>query len=82
MRNSLLGGKKVISLFSSGIAVLAVFGLLIMSGCLLLHTQLAGILGARDPLTAKMLSDYIISFSVGIPFLLINGMMLIFFLQQ
>ena len=64
------GGKRddVISLFSTAVALVTGYGLLLGFGCFFLRVPLSGILGASGK-AAEYLQSYISGFALGIPFL-------------
>lgn len=60
--------NDVISLFSTAVATVTGYGLLLGFGCFCLRSPLAGLLGARGE-TAEYLRSYIAGYAPGIPFL-------------
>lgn len=56
---------QVVSLFSTGMAVLGMYALILTASLLLFHGGLSAVLGARGE-TAQLLSDYMTGYSFGI----------------
>ena len=70
-------GDKVVSLFSTGTVLLGLFGGLIFASFFLFRIPLSHLLGAHGE-TAVMLSEYIASYSPGIPGQILSSAFLVF----
>ncbi|MBO4836063.1 MAG: ATP-binding protein [Clostridia bacterium] len=69
--------NDAVSLFSTALATVLGYGILLSLGALLLRAQLAALLGAKGNALA-CLKDYIIGFMPGVPFMILSCSMMMF----
>lgn len=70
-------GKKVVSLFSTGVVFLSAFSIVLSLVCLAFRQPLAGLLGAKGDLV-PLLTDYITGYAPGIIGQVLTGMLMVF----
>lgn len=70
-------GKKVVSLFSTGMVFVGAVSLMMSTGCILLSAPVSALLGAKGQI-ALLLRDYMIGYAPGIIAQVLTGMMLMF----